>query len=400
MRLPTGSLLAAAISPALYGTSTERTFTLVSEVMSVFAQATWNISDATRLTVGGRYTDETKDATRHQYHTDATGAALPVGAPTDTLNTLYGLFLLEPYDEISQSRSEGAFTPLVTLQHDVNEDLMVYATYVTGAKAGGFDVRSNAHPDASVVNTFGRGSPLTGVFEYADEEAKSFELGSKLTFADGAAELNAALFYTEFSNLQTSQFDGVLGFNVTNAGEATSQGLELDGRWRVNEGLTLSGSMAYLDFEYDSFPNAQCYFGQTPDSSVDASLCDSSGKTREFTPELQATFTADYVYALSENLELRTVMDLVYSDEYFASPTIDPNLIQDSYVKVNARISLGSTDGKWDVALVGKNLTDEKVMSFGNQAPTSTTLTGGNATVYYAFYDRPASLALQGTLRF
>jgi hypothetical protein len=69
-------------------------------------------------------------------------------------------------------------------------------------------------------------------------------------------------------------------------------------------------------------------------------------------------------------------------------------------VKVNARISLGSTDGQWDVALVGKNLTDEKVMSFGNQAPTSTTLTGGNGTAYYAFYDRPMSVALQGTLRF
>jgi len=403
IRLPMDSLLAAAISPALYGTSSERTFTQDSEVMSVFAQATWNISDATRLTVGGRYTDETKDATRHQYHTDATGTALPEGTSADTLNFLYGLFLLEPYDEISQSRSEGAFTPLVTIQHDVNEDLMVYATYVTGAKAGGFDVRSNAHPDASVnnaLNALGGNSPITGVFEYADEEAKSFELGSKLTFADGAAELNAALFYTEFTNLQTSQFDGKLGFNVTNAGEATSQGLELDGRWRVNEGLTLSGSMAYLDFEYDSFPNAQCYFGQTPDSSVDASLCDSSGKTREFTPELQATFTADYVYAVSEGLELRTVMDLVYSDEYFASPTIDPNLIQDSYVKVNARISLGSTDGQWDVALVGKNLTDETVMSFGNQAPTSTTLTGGNATAYYAFHDRPMSVALQGTLRF
>jgi len=407
IRLPTDSVLALALNGSLgidgSGTSSERTFTQDSEVMSVFAQATWNISDATRLTVGGRYTDETKDATRRQFHTDATGSVLPVGAPTDPLNLLYGLFLLEPYDEISQSRSEGAFTPLVTIQHDVNEDLMVYATYVTGAKAGGFDVRSNSHPDASVgnaINLLGGGSQITGVFEYADEEAKSFELGSKLTFADGAAELNAALFYTEFTNLQTSQFDGKLGFNVTNAGEATSQGLELDGRWRVSEGLTLSGSMAYLDFEYDSFPNAQCYFGQTPDSSVDATLCDSSGKTREFTPEIQATFSADYVYALSEGLELRTVMDLVYSDEYFASPTIDPNLIQDSYVKVNARISLGSTDGKWDVALVGKNLTDETVMSFGNQAPTSTTLTGGNGTAYYAFYDRPMSVALQGTLRF
>ena len=122
--------------------------------------------------------------------------------------------------------------------------------------------------------------PNTGVFEFEEEEAESVELGGKFTLADGAAELNVALFRTEYSDLQTSQFDGILGFNVVNAGEAVTQGIEMDGRWRVSEGLTLLGSMAYLDFEYDTFDNAQCYFGQTPNSASNPSLCDVSGQRR------------------------------------------------------------------------------------------------------------------------
>ncbi len=412
IRIPSDSLLLPAFAATLTGlgladpsvitnTSTERTFEQDSDLWSVFAQVTWNLSEETRLTLGGRYTDEDKDASRRQFHVDNTGAVTPIGAVTDDLNVFYGLFRIEPYDEIKDDRSESAFTPLVTLQHDLNPDVMLYATYTTGFKGGGFDVRSNAHPDASVVNALRAGViDLVGVFEFEEEEAESLELGGKFTLADGAAELNVAVYYTEYTDLQTSQFDGTLGFNVTNAGEATSQGIELDGRWRLNEGLTVSGALAYLDFEFDKFPNAQCYFGQTPNSPVDPTLCDLKGETREFTPEIQASFTADYVYMLSDALELRSTLDLIYSDDYLASPTLDPNLEQDSYTKVNARIALGAADGKWDVALVGKNLTDEEVVTFGNTAPLSTTLTGGAGAAYYGFYDRPSSVAIQGTIRF
>jgi len=410
--IPDDSLLLPAFSTTLTAlgladpsiiqdTSTERTFEQDTDLWSVFAQFTWNINDEMRLTVGGRYTDEEKDASRHQFHVDNTGAVQPVGSVADDLNVFYGLFRIEPYDEIENDRDETSFTPLVTFQYDVSGDTMVYATYTKGFKSGGFDVRSNAHPDSSVVNAQRAFAiDLVGVFEYEEEEAESIEVGAKLGLADGAAELNIAMFRTEYTDLQTSQFDGTLGFNVTNAGEATSQGIELDGRWRVSEGLTLSGSFAYLDFEYDKFPNAQCYFGQAPNSATDPGLCDVEGERREFTPEYQATLSFDYFMPLGDALEFRTTLDVIYSDDYLASPTLDPNLEQDSYTKVNARISIGGSDGMWDVALVGKNLTDEEVVSFGNTTPLSTTLTGGAGAAYYGFYDRPSSVALQGTLRF
>ncbi len=395
------SLMGAAVSPALLGTGSERDFEQESEMWSVFAQATWNITDATRLTVGGRYTDEDKEASRHQYHVDASGTN--VGSGSALLNSLFGAFLVEPH-QISDKRSETSFTPLVTLQHDLTEDAMVYISWTTGYKSGGFDVRSNAHPN-DISGTYPTLAPMTspdGVFEFEEEEAESIEIGGKFTLLDGAAELNAALFRTEYTDLQTSQFDGTLGFNVTNAGEATTQGLELDGRWRVNEGLTLSAAMAYLDFEYDKFPNGQCYFGQTSNGGTGpyADQCDVSGETREFTPEWTGSLTADYVHNLSDALELRSTLDLIYSDSYLTAPTLDPRTEQDAYTKVNLRLALGSSDGQWEVALVGKNLTDEEVITFSNQLPVSTTFTGDQGTAYYAFYDRPRSVALQGKLRF
>lgn len=377
------------------GATSNRAFEQDSELWSIFAQATWNMTEATRLTLGVRYTDEEKEASRRQYHLDATGAA------NAGLTGLFGAFGVEEHS-IADDRDETSTTPLVTLQHDLTDDAMVYISWTTGYKSGGFDVRSNAHPAEGSGGLAGIPSlDVEGVFEFEEEEAESIEIGGKFTLLDGAAEMNVALFRTEYTDLQTSQFDGALGFNVTNAGEATTQGLELDGRWRVSEGLTLSGALAYLDFEYDKFPNSQCAFGQTGQlSGPYAGQCDLAGKTREFTPEWSGSLTADYIRPLGDALEFRSTLDLIYSDDYFTSPTLDPRTEQDSYTKVNLRLALGASDGQWEVALVGKNLTDEEVMSFSNQLPTSTTFTQNTGTAYYAFYDRPRSVALQGMLRF
>jgi len=273
---------------------------------------------------------------------------------------------------------------------------MVYVSYTEGFKAGGFDARANN----------------TGSFEFDEELATSYELGSKMTLADGRAELNVALYRTEYEDLQTSQFDGTLGFNVTNAGEATVQGIELDGRWQATDSLLFSYAAGILDFEFDSFPNSQCYFGEEssyPDGSELAGLCDRSGDTREFTPELTANLGGQYFFDIGGSMELTVGLDLIYSDEYFVSPTLDPNLEQDSYTKLNGRIALADNEGRWQVAVLFENITDEEILTFGNQAPTSTTLSGafnnaigapGVATAYYGFYTAPYNVALQARYNF
>ena len=414
--VPQASLL-RLLNPAFSDIRTRRFADQESDTWAVFAQFTWNVSDDLRVIVGGRYTEEDKEATKRQQHfagpvgsevgfpaTDPSGATPNV---LWALNPLFGAFNIEPYDQIRGDRQESQFTPQVTLQYDLGEDTMVYASYVEGFKAGGFDIRSNGHPDPAVVNAqnLGRGLDIRGVFEFDDEQATSYELGVKSAIGQ-AAEINVAAFFTEYQDLQTSQFDGVLGFNVANAGEAEIKGIEADGRWLVSEGLTLSATFAYLDFEYTDFPNNQVYFGMTADVFGEANLVnadgvtyDATGKRKEYTPEYSGGVSVEWVVPVG-GYQLRSVYDVNYSDSYIFNPTLDPRSVQGSFVTHNLRIGVGPADGTWEVAFVGKNLSDEDIVTFGGEAPLAGSLTGGTGMAYYKFLDRPATYALQGTYRF
>ena len=394
-----GLLGAGALQPFAPGSSTDRTFNQEGEVIALFAQGTWSVSEALRLTVGGRYTEEKKDANRQQRHkANATFGGQYMPAVTadpvsGAYNVLYGIFAIEAYDQINGKLDDSSFSPVVTMEWDANPDTMVYATWTKGYKSGGFDARSNGHPDASVNNGLKSGAAITGSWEFANEEATSVELGSKMSLADGAAELSVAWYMTDYNDLQVSQFDGTLGFNVTNAGEAKVQGIEADGRWALTDNITLTGSVAYLDFNYEKFPNSQCYF-QQEDTDGDK-LCDAGGKRKEFTPELQANLGAAWASEMSNGLELNASLDVSFMDEYLYAANLDPRSKQDAYSMVNARIALAGSEGAWELALLGRNLTDETVINFGGNTPLGGTLTGGAGNSYYAFVNRPRNIALQ-----
>ncbi|NIB44684.1 TonB-dependent receptor [Pseudomaricurvus alkylphenolicus] len=209
--------------------------------------------------------------------------------------------------------------------------------------------------------------------------------------AGGTAELNLALFYSEYDDMQVSVFDGVIGFNVGNAGQSVSQGVELDGRWRVSEGLTLSGSMAYLDFEFKQYEGAAC------PASNPASSCDLKGEENTYTPSLAASVSADYVMPVVDGIDLRSTLDLNYSGEQFVEPTMDPLVKQGAATKVNLRIALEAE--QWTLALLGKNLTDKDTYNYMLETPL-TGLLGAGATTYTGYQDAPRTVALQANYRF
>ncbi|MDM3872095.1 TonB-dependent receptor [Porticoccus sp. W117] len=407
--LPAANAALAPIIGFLPNSSSQRSFQQDTDVWAVFAQGTWQLAEDWSLTAGGRYTSEDKDATRRQFNVNQAG--VDVGNADPILNTFYGIVGIEAYDPLSGSRSENSFTPLVTLEWQASDDALLYASWTRGFKSGGFDVRSNAHPDAAVgVTVLSALGPVfnpgpQGSFEFEEEEATNFELGTKLTLLNGAAELNGAIFFTDYEDLQVSQFDGTLGFNVTNAAEASIKGLELEGRLQATDGLVLSSSLSYLDFEYDSFNDSQCFFGQAvtdPGSVTDPvrGLCNVAGSTREYTPEWRATFVADHTATVMDNYQLRTTVDVLYVDDYLWNPTLDPRNVQDAYTEVNARIGFGPSDGKWEVSLLGRNLTDEEVINFGGDAPLASLLTQRSGNAYYGFINRDRSVAIQATVKF
>lgn len=415
--VPKASLL-RLLNPAFSDIRTRRFAKQESDMWAIFGQVTWNLSDSTRLIFGGRYTEEDKTADKTQRHFAGPieseigfPAVDPSGVTPNVLwglNPLFGAFNVEPYEKISGSRTEKELTPQFTVQHELGDSTMLYATYVEGFKAGGFDIRSNGNPDPAVVNAqnLGLGADIVGVFEFEDEAATSYEFGMKTGLGD-SAELNVAAFFTEYENLQTSQFDGVLGFNVTNAGKAEIRGIEADARWLIAEGLTLTAAGAFLDFEYTEFDSNQVYFGMAQDVFGEANLVnadgvtyDASGKRKEYTPEFTGSVSLEYVRPLSNGLELRAIYDLNYSDSYTYNPTLDPRSEQDAFTLHNLRVGVGSTSGSWEVAFIGKNLTDEDVVTYGGEAPLAGALTGGAGIAYYKFLDKPVTYAVQGTYRF
>ena len=156
--------------------------------------------------------------------------------------------------------------------------------------------------------------------------------------------------------------------------------------------------MAYTDFEWKDFENGQCNFGE-----VQAGLCSAEGtisyegRTNQYVADWTGTLTGDYRVPLGSTLEARATVDLIYSDEYFPSQNLDPTTVQDSYWKVNARLALSSADGKWEVALLGRNLTDEDVVTYSNPVPLSTTF---GVLSHFGTVERDRNVAIQATYNF
>ena len=263
---------------------------------------------------------------------------------------------------------------------------MFYGSFTKGTKSGGFDFRGNNR---------GFYSTMADAFEFDEEKATSWEAGVKTRFLDGRAIFNAALYHTDIKDLQVSVFDGVLGYVVGNA-DARTQGFEVDGRFAVTPNLTLRGSGALTDFEFTKYPNGQCYPGQTPDGIN--GQCDYKGKTNQLVPDWQATVAIDWNHAITSGLELRTTADMFASDGYFLSPTLDPNQTQGSYAKFNMRLAVGDPDRRWEVALLGKNLTDERTVSMGVGTPLAYSTFGAYSQANVV--DEGRTFAIQGRFNF
>lgn len=376
-------LLATAGARQLYSlkeinnTSNVRNYSGDSDTYSAFGQATWNASETVRLTIGARYTQEEKDAERSVSIYDASAGNLtPAGIETQLV--MGGVFGVENH-AVKDDRSESSVTGSIITEWDATEDLLLYASISNGFKAGGFDARAGRAAD----------------FEYEDETVISYEIGTKTELLDGRAQLNAALFYTDYKDLQVSQFDGTVGFVVGNAAAARSQGIELDGRIMLSEGLLLIGSMAYLDYQFKEFVGAACPPKTTLDTG--ARTCDLSGEPNTFAPNSSASVTLDYLTPLTDAFNLHITMDTSYRSEQYVEATLEPLMKQGSQINLNARIALEADN--WMLALVGKNLTENDDIAYSSATP----VTGSaliQAPTYSGYQVNPRTVAIQAKYNF
>lgn len=362
--------------PTQLATYTE--FDQTTDSVAVFGQATWNITETLSATFGLRWGQDEKVATKYL-------DVAEFRSRERTVNPLYaiiaGALNNSENHNINNSRKVANVSPAFNLQWYAAEDVMSYFRYAKGFKDGGFNASdTTASQDA---------------FTYEDEEADTFELGVKTTLLDGAATFNAALFYTEFMDRQVSNFT-LTGYVAGNAAESITQGVEADLRWALNERLTLGASMAWLDSYFTSFTNGPCNAEQTdaayragnPDCRQDL-----SGEGTDYAPEVSASLTSQYVQPVGDAMELRLQLDLNFSDEYFYTQDRDESDLQEAYYKINGRLSLLHFGQGWEVALIGKNLTNEITRSSGNDVPLF-------VGAHFAATDAPRSVAVEGLLRF
>jgi outer membrane receptor protein involved in Fe transport len=387
--IPTNSVLGlisgGALAP-LNGEAAGRNYQLDTDMFSAFFQGRYHFNDALTLTLGARYTSEDKTSSRVMNITNASTGNITTNPASPALfDAVFGIQNEQsPYSpeghNLQGKRNETSFTPLINISYKINKNIMAYASATTGFKAGGFDARANN------VNSW----------EFEEEEATAYEMGIKSLLLDDTLEVNLSFYRTEYDNLQVSQFDGVLGFNVGNAKETLVQGVEVEGRWILLDGLSMQYGLAYLDHEYKDFTNGNCHSRQVPDGDMGADgnqLCDYTGKSGQYTPKFTASIGFDYFTDISFlGFEyFRTTLGLYHSSKQNVDVNLNPLYDVEAYDKVDMRIALESEN--WNIALFGKNMTNEEVLTYVGNNPLSGSTFGTDT--FYGFVDKPAVYGIQ-----
>ncbi len=318
----TGLIIAGERERFIAGTSAQTTS------YALFSQLNWGLTERLNLTLGLRYGED-----------ESTGASFSAVAEGNSLSA--GSLQQESFSNADLERKETNVSPKVAINYEVVPGINLYANAVKGFKAGGFDF-----------------APLNpNNLEYAAESAVTYEVGFKSRLLQGSLVLNAAIFDSEVEDLQIRTFNGVT-LVTDNAPESVSRGAELDFFWLPPlQGLSLSGSVGYLDATYENFPDGPPVFTSGQDDGQDL-----AGKPLPYASQWNATLSPRYEFGLFGIDELRASvrLNISYDNGRYLDSDIDPNTWQPGVTRVDAGLGLRSDTQGWSVSLHAKNLTQEK----------------------------------------
>ena len=292
-----------------------------TDAMALYGQVTWNFNDAWALSVGGRFSDEEKEATNYP----SPNAPVTINAPFNAKD------------------SWSEFTPKVTLEFAPG-DTMYYLTYARGFKSGGFNYAAAS------------ADPLR------PEILDTLEFGLKGRYLDNQLSVNASLFLYDYTDLQVTR--AAAGANAVltteNAADAEIRGLDVDIAWAATEALTLNFGASFLDSEYEEYDANAKVFQGTP-GMIDI-FYDARGESLLRAPDLSYFASLNYDVDLA-NGYMPISLTYSYKDDYIFDFIAEPEttvLEQEGYGLVSARIGYVSEDERWEAALWGNNLTDEE----------------------------------------
>lgn len=307
--------------------------------LGVYAQATYKISSRLDFTAGLRYTKEEKELeNRNRLELAAVpGMVIACRVPPGNLaiSSCAGDFS-DAFDDPSW---------LVSLDYDISDTVMGYASIARSWRGGGQNLRAETDSKAAAP--------------FAPEIATNYELGLKGDYLDSTLRANLALFVTDYEDIQRSiivpgSASGSVVTVLTNAAEAQIFGAELEFWYSPTDAFSVFATAGYIDFEYQEFES----FAQDGVSIVDRSNEDVS------LPDLQASFSGRYDTPLSGNFELGVQLDYVWQDDRNLAPTSARSDVtsQEGFGRINARIDLKFGQG-YTLSLWGKNLADESFLA-------------------------------------
>ena len=362
-----------------------------------FADVTYNVTNTFDVELGGRYTNDQRRARIFK----RTYLGL-TGSPTLGNPNAVGLPANTDLGKGDLDRTDTKFTPKVGVSWKFSPGHNLYANYSEGFKGGMFDPRMDlgGAPNSTTSREKRRG--------VEPEEVSTYEAGVKSSMVGGRMQTNAAVFYTDYRNVQIPgsipTFDAagnVTGFagNVTNAGKAKIKGLELEAIWRVADPLTITAMYGYIDAKYKEWIVAN---GLTGSAAALINIANSA----EFqnTPKHQASLTGTYdlplgIMGRAGTLALQgtaAYKSKVYQFEIVhrtGVAALDANvpaaelLAQTGYTLFDASILWTSRDRKITAGVVGRNLGDKRYKvagyPFGGFFNTITTFYGDPRTVRF-----------------
>ncbi|MDB5471511.1 MAG: TonB-dependent receptor [Caulobacter sp.] len=278
--------------------------------IAYYGQVSYAFTDQWKLTAGGRYTNEERDYSAHS-------GATYVKADT------------AEFEE---------FTPSATLEFTPSEDYKVYLRYGEAFKSGVFT--TNGLTTSHVL----------------PENVRSWELGVK-TDPLPNLRINAAIFHTEYENIQLTAKDPLTAASfLQNAAASTLNGGEIEVTWRVTPELQIRGGVSVIDAKFDSFPGAQINSPRPGNTGGNVTaFIDAAGNTMPKIPENTVNLAADYSRQMFGG-DFGATLSVLHVGEF----TWDSanRLTNDAYDTVNGELSWASPQG-WEVTLWGENLTDE-----------------------------------------
>lgn len=351
-----------------------------NEAWAAFAQATYDITDRWHLTLGGRYTDETKkfkpDQVIYQNYYAGISEVVPPDNPLAALDAPFLQAGTAILPSVEKKIEIDEFTPMANLSFDVTDEVMLYLSYSEGFKSGGFTQRVfppivpgfTAPPDASDEDLIPTYDP-----EYVD----AYELGVKSTLMDGRLRLNAATFYSEYDDLQVQVFNSVAPV-TENIGSATISGFELEVQAAPGDGWLVEASFSYLDAEYDEI-------------DTELTLIEEDFEF-ERVPETTGSIGVSKELDFDRYGSLVGRVDWSYRDDFYNDAYNTEILKTESFDTWDASLRWTDVGGDWSVLLSGRNLGDEEYL-----------VTGVYGTAFQAYegsFNRGREWLLEVTRRF